>query len=135
AASQTRPVFQMLETVRAFASVELTQSGERDDALAGLARYCAGEAVLAADGLFGPAQAEWLDRVRDDLESYRGALTWLMERNRSDDACDIAWRLFFFWGIRGLAAEGIHWYDQILRRPSLLPAVEMRALLGAGAMR
>jgi len=130
-----RPQYQMLDTIRSFAALELTAAGERDDALEGLARYCAVEARLAAEGLVGPAQGEWLDRVRDDLESYRGALTWLIERDRSDDACDIAWRLFFFWGIRGLAAEGIHWYDQILRRPSLLPAVEMRALLGAGAMR
>ena len=68
----TRPLYQMLETVRAYAALELTASGERDDALEGLARYCAGEACLAAEGLVGPAQAEWLDRVRDDLENYRG---------------------------------------------------------------
>ena len=74
----------MLETVRAYAALELTAAGERDDALEGLARYCAGEASLAAEGLVGPAQVEWLDRVRDDLESYRGALTWLIERGRSD---------------------------------------------------
>ena len=71
----TRPLYQMLETVRAFAALELTAAGERDDALEGLVRYCTGEAALAAEGLFGPAQAEWLDRVRDDLESYRGALS------------------------------------------------------------
>ena len=36
----TRPLYQMLETVRAFAALELTAAGERDDALEGLARYC-----------------------------------------------------------------------------------------------
>ena len=35
-----RPLYQMLETVRAFAALELTGAGERDDALTGLARYC-----------------------------------------------------------------------------------------------
>ena len=30
----------MLETVRAYAALELTAAGERDDALEGLARYC-----------------------------------------------------------------------------------------------
>ena len=79
----TRPLYQMLETVRAYAALELTAAGERDDALEGLARYCIGEASLAAEGLVGPAQVEWLDRVRDDLESYRGALAWLIERGRA----------------------------------------------------
>ncbi len=66
-----RPLYEMLETVRDYAALELTASGERDDALEALARYCTGEASLAAEGLVGPAQADWLDRVRDDLENYR----------------------------------------------------------------
>src|SRR5262249_41339824 len=97
--------------------------------------YCAAEASIAANELTGPAQGEWLDRVREDLESYRAALTWLLERDRTPEACDIAWGLFFFWGIRGHAAEGIRWYDQILERPSVALAVECRPLLGSAAMR
>ena len=112
-----RPLYQMLETVRAYAALELTASGERDDAMEGLVRYYAAEASLAAEGLVGPAQGEWLDRVRDDLENYRGALTWLIDRDRPAEASDIAWSLFFFWGIRGHAAEGLRWYEQILSRP------------------
>jgi len=131
----TGPRYYMLETVRGYATLALAAEGERDDALEGLVRYCTGEAALAAEGLVGPAQGEWLDRVRDDLESYRGALTWLIDRDRPAEASDIAWSLFFFWGIRGHAAEGIRWYEQILNRPSLTPAVESRALLGSGAMR
>src|SRR5262245_28522591 len=88
----TRPLYQMLETVRAYAAVELTAAGERDDAFEGLARYCVSEASCAAKGLIGPAQGEWLDRARDDLENYRAALAWLIERGRSDEATDTAWR-------------------------------------------
>ena len=73
--------------------------------------------------------------MRQDLESYRAALTWLIDRDRPAEASEIAWSLFFFWAIRGHAAEGLRWYEQILNRPSLPPAVEARALLGAGAMR
>src|SRR5262245_198521 len=39
-----RPLYQMLETVRAYAALELAAADERDDALDGLARYCMGEA-------------------------------------------------------------------------------------------
>jgi len=130
-----RPLYQMLETVRAYAALELTATGEREDAMEGLVRYCAHEALMASEGLIGSAQGVWLDRVRDDLDSYRVALSWLLERDRPAEACDIAWSLFFYWGIRGHATEGIRWYDQILDRPSLPPVVECRALLGTAAMR
>ena len=129
-----RPLYEMLETVRAYAALELTASGERDDALEALARYCTGEASLAAEGLVGPAQAEWLDRVRDDLENYRGALRWLIERGRPAEASDIAWGLKYFWLIRGYAAEGLQWCQEILNLPSLPPAAELRALEGAAVL-
>jgi predicted ATPase/DNA-binding XRE family transcriptional regulator len=130
----TRPLYQMLETVRAYAALELAGADERDDALEGLSRYGTGEASLAAEGLIGPAQGEWLDRVRDDLESYRSGLAWLIERGRPAEASQIAWSLMLFWVIRGHAAEGLRWYEQILTLPSLPPAAESRALLGAAFM-
>ena len=130
----TCELYQMLETVRAYAALELARSGEREDAYEGLVRYCASEASHAASGLVGPAQLEWLHRVREDLESYRAALAWLIDHDRAAEAGDIALGLMFFWVIRGRAAEGLRWYEQILNRPSLLPLVESRALLGTGVM-
>ena len=130
----SRPLYDMLETVRAYAVLELTSAGERHDALEGLVRYSTAEASLAAEGLVGSAQVEWLDRVREDLESYRGALAWLIDHDRPAEAIDIALGLRFFWNIRGHTAEGLQWYEQILNLPSLPPDVESRALLGAGAM-
>jgi ATP/maltotriose-dependent transcriptional regulator MalT len=41
----------------------------------------------------------------------------------------------FFWLMRGHAAEGRRWYEQTLNLPSLPPATESRALLGAAVMR
>jgi hypothetical protein len=64
----TRPLYQMLETVRAYAALELTSAGEQDDALEGLVRYCTTEAALAADGLVGPGRmAESRARRSRDL--------------------------------------------------------------------
>jgi len=128
------PWYDMLETVRAYAALELTAAGERDDAMEGLVRYSTAEASLAAEGLTGSTQVEMVDRVREDLESHRGALAWLIDHDRSAEATDIALGLMFFWIIRGRAAEGLRWYEQILNRPSLSPVVESRARLGAGAM-
>jgi len=130
----TRPLYQMLETVRAFASLELNAAGERDEALAGLVRYCTGQADSAAEGLVGPAQVEWLHRVREDLESYRSALAWLIERGRPAEAAHIASGLKQYWQIRGRSAEGLEWYEQILNLPSLPPVLESKALVGAAVM-
>jgi predicted ATPase/DNA-binding XRE family transcriptional regulator len=131
----TCPLYYMLDTVRAYAARELAASGERDDALEGLVGYCTDEASLAAAGMVGLEQVTWLDRVREDLESYRAAMTWLLDHGRPAEACDIAWNLFFFWVIRGHAAEGLRWYDQILHGSALPPSIESRALLGTAAMR
>ena len=130
----TCPLYHMLETVRAYAALELSVAGEHDDAMEGLVRYCTAEASLAAEGLVGAAQAEWLDRVQEDCESYRATLTWLIERGRPDEASDIAWALMFFWMIRGHAAEGLRWYEEILNLPYVPPAAESRALVGAALM-
>jgi tetratricopeptide (TPR) repeat protein len=130
----TRPLYQVLETVRAYAARELTASGERDAAFEGLARYCTSQASLATEALAGPAQGHWLGRVHEDLENYRGAMTWLIEHGRSTEACDIAWGLLSFWFIRGRAAEGLWWYQAVLNLPSLPPVAESRALVGAAMM-
>ncbi len=129
----TRPLYYTLDTVRAYAALELTATGEYDDTLEGLVRYSAAEAALAAPGLVGPAQIEWFDRVREDLDTHRAALTWLIRHARGDQASDIAWALLFFWLIRGHATEGMRWYEQILSLPSLPRAAEIRMLLGAAA--
>jgi len=128
-----RPLYQMLETVRAYASLALTAAGEREDAMEGLARYCSREASLASEALVGPAQVEWLGRVRDDLENYRAALTWLIERGRPT-ASDVLWNLMAFWLMRGHLAEGLEWYEQSLSLPSLPPGAESRSLVGAALM-
>jgi predicted ATPase/transcriptional regulator with XRE-family HTH domain len=129
-----RPLYRMLETVRAYAALELAKTGEADDACDGLVRYCTGEAALAGEGLLGQAQVEWFDRVHNDLENYRHALAWLIERNRSAEAAHIASSLWFFWAIRGHATEGLEWCEQILRLPGLSPATESRLIVGSGPM-
>ena len=129
----SHPLYQMLETVRAYAAAALAEGGEREDAMEGLVRHCIREAALAAEGLAGSAQAEWLDRVRDDLDNYRCALGWLIEHKRPAEAADISWAIWPFWFIRGYAAEGRTWYEKTLNL-SPPPAAESRALVGAALM-
>ena len=126
-----RPLYRMLETVRAFAAAELAMSGERDDAMEGLARHYAAEVSQAALGLVGPDQVEWLDRVRDELDVYRGLLTWLLEEHRPAEAAHVACQLMFFWIIRGHSIEGLDWYEQIIASPTVPEDAEGRAAFAA----
>ena len=131
----SRPLYQMLETVRAYALAALAASGERDRAGDGLAVYCVATARTADRGLLGPAQSEWLHRVRDDLDSYRNGLTWLIERERGEEASEIVSCLLHFWLIRGHTAEGLGWYERVLALPVLTPAARAAAHAGACVMR
>lgn len=130
----TSPQYYMLETVRAYATLTLDAAGERDDAMEGLVRHCTREAALAANELAGTSQVEWLKRVREELESYRSVLRWLIDHDRPAEAAQIAWSLMWFWVIRGHAAEGLQWFEQILTCSSLSPAAEARTLVGAAQM-
>jgi len=133
--SASGALYLMLETVRAYAQGELTASGERDLAMDALARYCVATAATAEERLIGLTQAEWLDRVRDDLETFRSGLSWLIEHDRVSEACVIVWQLLFFWLIRGHTAEGLSWYDRLLQLPSLTPVDRGAAMAGAAVMR
>jgi predicted ATPase/DNA-binding XRE family transcriptional regulator len=130
----SRPLYRMLESVRAYAARELAASADLDDAMERLASYCTDEAAVAFSGLVGPSQAEWLHRVHEDLENYRAALNWLITRDRGSEASEIAWSLIFFWLIRGKLAEGLSWYEAALTVQSLPPAAESMALTGAAWM-
>jgi hypothetical protein len=92
-------------------------------------------ARTADRGLLGPAQVEWLDRVRDDLDSYRNGLAWLIERGRGEEASETVSCLLFFWLIRGHTAEGLGWYERVLALPALTPAARAAAHAGASVMR
>jgi tetratricopeptide (TPR) repeat protein len=125
----SRGLYIMLETVRAFAVRELEAAGERNAALEALADYYRNEGTAAASGLVGVDQAEWLNRVRDELDNHREALMWLIEQQHADAAGDIACGLLWFWVIRGHLREGLDWLKQILNLPVRLPDTEMRVLL------
>lgn len=136
ATTASGPRYHMLETVRAYAALELDGAGERDEATDGLVRYCRHEASLAEAELFGPAQVEWLERVQADVENYRHVLASLLARGDAAAtiaAAGFAWSLLPFWVIRE-QAEGIRWYDQVLQASLLPPLEQSRALIGLATL-
>ncbi|MEO8257272.1 MAG: helix-turn-helix domain-containing protein [Acidobacteriota bacterium] len=129
------PSYVLLETVRAYATRELLASGEHADAMEGLVRYCVAQGGRAAPGIQGPQQIEWLDRVRDDLESHRAVLGWLLAQGRADEAAALAWSLVLFWIMRGHSAEGLRWFEQVRHGVPSGGVAEAQCLVGAALMR
>jgi transcriptional regulator with XRE-family HTH domain len=103
--------------------------GEREYVVGPLELEAGSETMSPADLARTPAVRLFLE-----LESYRSVLAWLIERGRPAEASDIAWGLKYFWLIRGHAAEGLQWYEQILNLPFLPPSAELRALVGAAVL-
>jgi predicted ATPase len=130
----TRPLYRMLETVRAYAALELDAAGERGHAMEGLARHCVNEAQAAAIGMSGAAQGEWLDCVRDDLDTYRRTMAWLIEQRRPAEATAIVYGLLNFWVIRGHTTEGLDLCERTLALTPLAPEVECRGLVAAASL-
>jgi predicted ATPase/DNA-binding XRE family transcriptional regulator len=130
-----RQTFLMLDTVRAFAAAARAAAGEEEAAAERLIRYCIRAAAAVRLGLPTRAEAEWLDRAREDLDNHRRAMSLLLDGGRYGEAIAIAWSLAFFFMIRGHVVEGQTWYDAILAAPSLNPATEARASAGAALMR
>lgn len=129
-----RPTYRMLQTVRAYAERELDASGEREQVRHAITDYCVREAAAAWNQLVSPAQAEGLNRVDDDIETYRQALAWLVADDRAADATTIVWGLLFFWLVRGHSTEALAWFEAIAGLPAVPVAAESRALAGAALM-
>jgi predicted ATPase/transcriptional regulator with XRE-family HTH domain len=131
----TEPLYMMLETVRAYAVLDLKAAGEHEVAMSGLVTYCLTESALAVPGMQGPRQAAWLDCVRDDLENHRAVLGWLLAQGRAEQASELAWSLLLFWFMRGHSAEGLSWFERAGDGVPAGGAAEARSLAGAALLR
>ena len=129
----TCPLYYMLETVRAYAALQLSDAGERDDALDGLARYCcakrrwpgrASSASRSPSGWTGCARISRAIVLRSC--GYR-----MRPRGRR---CTHRVEPVVFLGHQRAGAEGRRWYEAILKLPGLKSARPLEGAAGAAVM-
>ena len=82
--------------------------------------------------MWGPHQAQWLERLDLEHDNLRAALEWCRAQGDDDAMLRMAAALVRFWDIRGHVAEGRRWLDLAigLARGPATPA-RARALIGA----
>lgn len=104
----------MLGVVREFALEMLQEAGELDDFRQAHARYFLSTAEEAEPNLQGEKGDEWLEKLENEHDNFRAALSWAL-KNDGETAVRIAAALRYFWLDRAHLTEGYEWSEAALR--------------------
>jgi hypothetical protein len=127
-----KPRFVMLETVHEYAREKLQESGEAEAIKRAHAQYFVALAEEAEPHLLGASeQAEGLERMDDERDNLRAALSWSLGGNEPELGLRLAGAMSEFWYERGSVGEGLAWLEGGARRDSSV--ARLRA--GEGALR
>lgn len=126
--------FEMLETIREYATEQLEASGEHQAVRRRHAAHFLRLAELAEPRLQGAGQRSWLDRLELEHDNLRAALRWSRDAE-PETALRLAAALGEFWWPRGHLSEASTWLaDALERGPNAAPAVRAKALYRAGEL-
>jgi tetratricopeptide (TPR) repeat protein len=113
----------MLGTLREYALECLAEAGEEDDTRRRHAAHYAEVAERAREQLNGPGQLAALDRLEEENDNLRAALTWSLETDAGDaERAGLGLRLVqalvTFWHGHGHATEGRRWLQRAIELAS-----------------
>jgi predicted ATPase/class 3 adenylate cyclase len=127
------PRFVMLETIHEFANVKLEGSGEAEAVRHAHAEYFLALAEEAEPMLWGAEDAAWLDRLEQEHNNMRAALSWAIAHGEVELALRLGGALRWFWYMEGYYGEGRNWLEAMLARDERTSAqARARALEGVG---
>jgi non-specific serine/threonine protein kinase len=124
--------YRLLETVRQYAWERFEAAGEEAATRAMHLMYFLGLAEQADPELRRTKQASWLDRLEQEHDNLRAALSWARERAMAEEGQRLAASLSRFWETRGYLGEGRRWLEEMLAGGQGARATRARALHGAG---
>ena len=127
--------YRMLEPIRQYALDRLRGSGEENEVRRGHALWYTRFAEEADEGLAGPDQGGWLDRLEAEHDNLRAASRWSIEGNDPEGGLRLAAALWRMWNARGYMQEGRDWLVKALASAEDRPwVVRAKALNVAGAI-
>ncbi|MDP9296363.1 MAG: tetratricopeptide repeat protein, partial [Actinomycetota bacterium] len=128
--------FRMLETIREYAVQRSEEAGWSTELRPRHASYFAELAKRAEPELTGPDQQMWLETLAPEHDNMRLALEWFAETPGEGHAgLRMATNLVFFWWVRGLFRDGLHWLEGMLALSGEEdPGARAGALWGAGVL-
>jgi len=123
--------YRMLETIRDYAREKLEARGELQTTAARHCEYYFELSKRARDGITGPEQAEWIQRLEAELDNVRGAMAFALSGAMDPFiSVKLANALERFWELRGYTSEGRAYVRTTLQ----LPAVQESDLAHAWAL-
>jgi predicted ATPase/DNA-binding CsgD family transcriptional regulator len=105
------PRFYMLETIHEYAREKLEDSREAGEVKLRHIQYFTDLAQEAEEGLFGPRQAYWFDKLRLEYDNLRAAMKRSLNGAGVLLGSQIIASLRYFWYSDGLIAEGFNWIE------------------------
>lgn len=121
--------FVVLENIREYALERLVESGEVERMRQRHAEYFLTFAEETEPELKGPRQIEHLQRLEDEHDNFRAALSWSLE-SREDLGVALAGALWWFWQMGGYYREGLGWLEEALRKSGGAPEARANVLAG-----
>ena len=126
--------YRLLDSIRQYALEKLEQSGEAEDVMQAHAEYFLALAEEAEPELIGPREAEWFERLEEELDNFRAALSWASEYGEAELGLRLAGSLISFWLTEGHYGEGRGWVEGALTREGSTSALARAKALGAASL-
>jgi predicted ATPase/DNA-binding SARP family transcriptional activator/DNA-binding CsgD family transcriptional regulator len=123
--------YRLLEPVRQYAEEKLEESRNAESVRRRHTEYFLNLAEEAKPELWGPEDNAWLERLEAEHDNLRTALSWALEREKSEPALRLAGALWRFWMTRGYYEEGRRWFEGALEKGGGA-AARARVLAGLG---
>lgn len=121
--------YRLLEPISQYALEKLLESGEAQMVRQRHAAFYLALSEEADPGVEGKEQPRWLNRLDEELNNLRAALTWLSQRAEDAEmALRMGAALGEFWYLRGHFEEGRRWLEGALANPGRPSAARARAL-------
>ena len=127
--------YQLLETIRQYASEKMLEAGEADGVGNGHEAWFLGMAESAEPELRGKDQLIWLERLKLEHDNLRAALEHSFQREAVEGSLRLVASMAWFWRVTGRLTEGREWLGRALAASEhSSPALRARALAWAAML-
>ena len=127
--------YDLHELLRQYAAEKLEEAGEAVATANRHLDYFLKLAEQAEAHQYGSEQPAWMDRVEEEVDNVRAALSWSLEGGAVEQGLILTTALRSFWEYRGHMRDGDAWTERLLdAAQGASPHVRAKALVCAGEL-